>query len=340
MTASLSVVMPVYNEAEHLPATIDALADAVARSTFEAELVLVDDGSSDGSAEVARGRLDRRLPLEVVSQRNRGRFEARRVGLETASGEWVLLLDGRVRLAPEALAFVESRLTSDGAVWNGHVEVDAHDNAYGIFWRLIAELAWEDYFASPRETSFGSEDFDRFPKGTTCLLAPRWLLLDAVAAFRSRYDDLRNANDDTPLLRWIAERERIHLAPTFSCSYRPRGTLAAFVRHSVHRGVVFLDGHGRHESRFFPAVVAFYPLSTLVAAKTMRRPSTLVWTALAVSAAAAALGVAKERTSSEVRALALLAPVYAAAHAIGMWRGAWLLLAQRVGLRSRPVDDL
>jgi glycosyltransferase involved in cell wall biosynthesis len=108
MTASLSVVMPVYNEAEHLPATIDALADAVARSTFEAELVLVDDGSSDGSAEVARGRLDGRLPLEVVSQQNRGRFEARRVGLETASGEWVLLLDGRVRLAPEALAFVES----------------------------------------------------------------------------------------------------------------------------------------------------------------------------------------------------------------------------------------
>jgi glycosyltransferase involved in cell wall biosynthesis len=332
MSPSLSVVMPVHNEAEHVPGTIEALAEAVARSTFDVELVLVDDGSTDGSADIARESLGNGIQLQVVSQPNRGRFEARRAGLEAASGGWALLLDGRVRVAPDALAFVESRLASDGSVWTGHVEIEA-DTSYGVFWKLIAELAWPDYFAEPRETSFGREEFDRFPKGTTCLLAPRRLLLEAGAAFVSRYADLRNANDDTPLLRWIAERERIHVAPGFSCVYRPRGTFSAFVRHSVHRGVVFVDGHGRRESRFYPAVVAFYPVSVLVALRAFRKPSTLLWTGLAVSGAATALGVARKRDREEIRSLALLGPVYAAAHGLGMWRGLGLLL------RSR-LDDL
>jgi glycosyltransferase involved in cell wall biosynthesis len=329
VSTPLTVVMPVLDEAEHLPATLDALVAAAAPSGFEVELLLVDDGSTDGSAEVAGRALGDRLPLRVLEQPNRGRFEARRAGLQAASTEWVLLLDGRVRLDPRSLAFVHDRLEEVGGVWNGHVEVEVDGNPYGTFWKLIAELAWNDYFAAPREVSFGSEDFDRYPKGTTCLLVSRALLLAAVGAFRSRYEDLRDANDDTPLLRWIAERERIHLAPPFRCTYRPRRTLSAFVRHSVHRGVVFLDGHGRPESRFFPALVAFYPLSLLLALRALRRPATVVRTALVVSAAAGALGLARRRSAFEIRSLALLAPVYAAAHGLGMWRGLLKLLRQR-----------
>jgi glycosyltransferase involved in cell wall biosynthesis len=325
MTTPLTVVMPVYDEAAHLAATVEALSEAAERSPFDVELLLVDDGSTDGSADVARAAAEDRLAFRVVSQPNRGRFEARRAGLEAAVTEWVLLLDGRVRLDPEALAFVHERV-GEGGVWNGHVEIDAAGTPYGTFWKLIAELAWADYFADPRETSFGSEDFDRYPKGTTCLLAPRALLLAAVEAFASRYEDLRLANDDTPLLRWIAERTRINLAPTFRCTYSPRSSFRPFVRHSVHRGVVFVDGHGRPESRFFPLVVAFFPVSALVALRALRKPSTVLTTALAVSAAAAALGAAKRRSPLEIASLALLAPVYGVAHGIGMWRGLWTIV--------------
>ena len=334
MTPSLSVVMPVYNEAEHLRETTDALVAAVEASPFTPDVVLVDDGSTDGSADVVRERLRDRLPLRVLTQANSGRFDARRAGVEAAAGEWVLLLDGRVRVARDALAFVEEKLSPARAVWTSHVEVEADGDPYGIFWKLIAELAWSDYFADPRETSFGSADFDRFPKGTTCLLVPRDVMLDAIHAFDSRYADIRSANDDTPLLRWIAGRMPINIAPGFSCVYRPRSTFGAFVRHSVHRGVVFVDGHGRPESRFFPVVLAFYPVSALLAARALRRPSTLVSAALASSSAAAAVGLAKGRTPLEVASLALLAPVYGAAHGIGMWRGLALMLAQRARLRA------
>ena len=329
MSESLSVVMPVHDEAAHLPATLDALVEAAGRTELATDVVLVDDGSTDGSAEAARAALAERLPLKVVSQPNRGRFLARRAGVEAARGDWILLLDGRVRLDPHALDFAQSRLADGARVWTSHVDVEAHGNPYGTFWKLLAELAWPDYFADPRETSFGAADFDRFPKGTTCFLAPRALLLAAISAFRTRYTDPRHANDDTSLLRWIAERERVHIAPGFGCSYRPRSTLRTFVRHSLHRGIVFLDGHGRRESRFYPAVVAFYPVSALLVAMAWKRPSVLPLALASTSLAASSLGLARHRSASEVTSLALLAPVYAVAHGLGMWRGLLMAAASR-----------
>jgi glycosyltransferase involved in cell wall biosynthesis len=325
MSTPLSVVLPVYNEAAHLPETIAALVAAVADSGFDAELVLVDDGSTDGSAEIVRGALGERLALEVVAQPNRGRFEARRAGLEAASREWVLLLDGRVRLRPGSLAFVHERLASGDRVWNGHVHVDTEGNPYGAFWNVLVELAWREYFADPRETSFDDESFDRYPKGTTCFLVPRQLLVESLDAFRSGYSDLRHANDDTRLIRWIATRERIHLSPAFACDYRPRATLGSFLRHSIHRGTVFLDGHGRPESRFFPIAMAFFPVSAGLALASLRRPSLVPALAAAGAATAGVVAAASGRSVFETASFAALAPLYAVAHGAGMWRGLAML---------------
>jgi glycosyltransferase involved in cell wall biosynthesis len=317
----LSIVMPVFNEAAQLPQTIEALLASVDGSGFDVELLLVDDGSTDDSAAVSMGAVAGRLPLRILRQPNRGRFEARRAGLNAATCDSVLLLDGRVQLDPGALAFVRERLEAGADVWTGHVDIEADGNVYATFWKLIADLAWRDYFDAPRETSFGAEEFDRFPKGTGCFVAPRQLLVDALASFRSRYADLRHANDDTPLLRWIAEKRPINISPRFRATYRPRMTMQAFVRHSAHRGLVFVDGHGRRESRFFPAFVAFYPASLLLAVATVRRPIVLPLSLLAASGTAAGFGVLRQRGRTEVASLALLAPVYAVAHGFGMWRG-------------------
>jgi glycosyltransferase involved in cell wall biosynthesis len=321
MSEALSVVLPVHDEAPHLAATLDALARAVADSGFDAEIVLVDDGSTDGSADAARNALDDRLPLTVIAQANAGRFEARRAGIERAGSGLVLLLDARVRLRPGSLSFAHARVLEGETVWNGHVHVDVSGNPYGAFSNVLVELAWREYFDDPRTTSYAVEEFDRYPKGTTCFLAPRELLLRAIEAFESRYDDLRLANDDTPVLRWIAERERIHLSPSFACDYRPRASLGSFLRHSFHRGTVFLDGHGRPESRFFPAVVAFFPASAALAVLAARRPSLVPVLALGVGAAAAGAAHMAGRNDFETASFGALAPVYAVAHGAGMWRG-------------------
>jgi glycosyltransferase involved in cell wall biosynthesis len=321
----LSVVIPVRDEAAHLPATLEALLAALDRSAFAAEIVVVDDGSRDGSAEAARAFAEGRVPLRVVRLDGEGRFAARRAGLEVATGELALLVDARVRLDPDALRFLRERVDAGEVIWNGHVHVE-DSSALGVFWRLLAELAWREYFDHPRRTSFGADDFDRFPKGTTCFLAPRTWLLSAFRDFRTRYRDVRLANDDTPLLRNLAARERIHLSPEFACTYSPRTSLARFLRHAVHRGTVFVDGHGGPESRFFPAVVGFFPLSAGVAVAAVRRPVVLPLAAATVAAAAAVAGVRARRSRGEVAVLVAVTPLYAFGHALGMWRGALELL--------------
>lgn len=335
MTLSLSVVIPVHNEAEHLPRTIDALVEAIEQSDFEAELVLVDDGSTDRSAEVVRSTVSRRLPLTVLEQPNSGRFAARRSGLEAAKGDWVLLLDARVRLERTSLESVCKVLTERERVWNGHVQVETEGNPYGAFWDVLAKLAWREYFDHPRRASFASENFDHYPKGTGCFLAPREALLDAIAAFDSYYSNQRFVSDDTGLIRWLAERERIHITPEFACRYSPRTTLRSFLRQAVYRGSTFVDGHARPESRFFLPAVAFFPISVTLALLALRRPTIVPALAAATAVAAGGLAAAGGHPRFESVSFGLLAPVYAVAHGAGMWRGGLMLLVERARGRYR-----
>jgi glycosyltransferase involved in cell wall biosynthesis len=321
MTSALSVVMPVHNEAEHLAATLAALARAAEASGLDVELVLVDDGSTDGSGGVAAAALGGAIPLHLLTLPHAGRFKARRAGVEAASHDRVLLLDARVRLEPDALQFLAEHLTPRDCVWNGHVTADIKGNPFGAFGEVLVRLAWSAYFDDPKPTSFGVDDFDYFPKGTGCFVAPRQLLLDAMDAFVPRVADWRFVSDDTQLIRWIAARHPIHLSPGFACVYQPRTTFGAFVRSAVYRGSTFLDGHGRRDSRLYPVTVAFYPVSAAVALLLVRRP--LLLPALVVTSAAGAGVVAAraQRSRFETLSFAALAPVYLAGHAAGMWRG-------------------
>lgn len=89
-TLDISIVLPVHNEAGHLADELDRIGKSMDASTYSWELILVDDGSSDGSAEIARGRPNVRV---LRSDRNRGAGTARRLGTEAAHGRTVVWSD-------------------------------------------------------------------------------------------------------------------------------------------------------------------------------------------------------------------------------------------------------
>lgn len=91
----VSVVIPCYNQARFLP---ESVGSAVAR-TVRVEIIVVDDGSTDHTAAVARS-LDHVL---LVSQDNRGLAAARNRGLRAASGDFVIFLDADDRLLTGAI---------------------------------------------------------------------------------------------------------------------------------------------------------------------------------------------------------------------------------------------
>lgn len=332
MPPSLSVVIPVYNEPGWIATVVADLVTAQQRSLFtDVELIVVDDGSDEETKVVLAG-LSAPFPVRIIAQENAGRFGARRTGVAAAGGELVLLIDSRVSIGPDALRFVADHLTDTGdlPVWNAHVEVDVKGNPYARFWNVLTEAAFSEYFGNPRTTSFGLEEFDRFPKGTTCFLAPRVLLQDAIDGFHSYYEDARDANDDTILIRTIAGRQRINISPGFWCLYRSRDSLGPFLRHAFHRGGVFVDGYGRPGTRFFPLIVSFFPVSMASLVFAARRPRTAMSVASLAPVAAAGAGVAMRRPRADVAALAALAPLWATAYGAGIWRGALLALRARV----------
>jgi glycosyltransferase involved in cell wall biosynthesis len=100
----LSIVIPTYRKPDLLQRTLGALEPQVDEVTVGCEIVVVDDGSGDSTAEVLE-TMAGRLPLVVVRPPgNEGRAKARNRGWRAATGTGVLFLDDDIVLAPGSLA--------------------------------------------------------------------------------------------------------------------------------------------------------------------------------------------------------------------------------------------
>lgn len=90
----LSIVIPAYNEARRLPATLAAISEYLEAAKLSAEVIVVDDGSSDQTAAAVRSMPGRAMPPQVITlPENRGKGAAVKTGLLAARGRYVLFMD-------------------------------------------------------------------------------------------------------------------------------------------------------------------------------------------------------------------------------------------------------
>lgn len=90
----LSVVVPAYNEEARLPRTLDRIRDYLHRAHPSSEIVVVDDGSSDRTADVVRSFEEKTPEVRLVlNERNRGKGYSVRAGMLAARGEISLFTD-------------------------------------------------------------------------------------------------------------------------------------------------------------------------------------------------------------------------------------------------------
>lgn len=90
---TLSIVVPAYNEAVRLPATLDAIERFVRESGLPAEVIVADDGSDDDTALLAETRVTTMDFLRVLRLPHRGKAHAVREGILAAEGQFVLFTD-------------------------------------------------------------------------------------------------------------------------------------------------------------------------------------------------------------------------------------------------------
>jgi dolichol-phosphate mannosyltransferase len=107
----VSVVVPIYNEVESLPDLIEAIASTLSPTEINYELICVDDGSKDGSAELLKQLALTRPHLRaVLLRRNYGQTAAMAAGFKHARGRTIVTLDGDLQNDPADIPMLIAKL--------------------------------------------------------------------------------------------------------------------------------------------------------------------------------------------------------------------------------------
>jgi len=234
---SVSVVIPARNEAAHLPAQLRALAAQDYEG--DVEVILADNGSTDGTPEVARRVGGEILPrLRVLLAANRpGPSAARNAGWRAASGEVVLFCDaddvadpGWVRAMVRALA--------DHELVGGRLEAERLNDPVTLAWR-----------SPPAQTHLPrAERYLPFAMGSN--MGVRVEVLRSLGGF----DEALDRSGEEPDLCWRAQLAGCSLAfvPDAVVHYRLRRELRPLLRQQRNWGMGSVDLYCRFRDRGMP----------------------------------------------------------------------------------------
>ena len=130
----LSVIIPVYNEAD----TVRDIVNQVRSLPLDLEVILIDDGSTDGTREILRNEIDGKLAQVVYQDRNRGKGAAVRAGLEHVTGEVVVIQDADLEYEPEDLLDLLRPIEKKKAdVVYGSRFVSGKEHRVLLFWHSV-----------------------------------------------------------------------------------------------------------------------------------------------------------------------------------------------------------
>jgi glycosyltransferase involved in cell wall biosynthesis len=125
-TKAISAVIPAHNASPFLAETIESI---LAQTFEEWELLIIDDGSKDNTAEIAKSYSQKDSRIQLVQQINKGVSAARNVGVQLTQGQFIAFLDADDRWLPEKLAthLEHLKLNPEVGVSFGRVEFISYD---------------------------------------------------------------------------------------------------------------------------------------------------------------------------------------------------------------------
>lgn len=199
----VSVVIPNYNYAQYLGEAIDSV---LSQTYPEIEIIVVDDGSSDGSKEILLGYGDR---IKTILQQNQGVAAARNKGVSASSGEFIAFLDADDSWLPEKIEKQVECFRDDEMLGLVHVGVIEIDGAG----RMIRERVeggqgeiWQELLLFSGKGILG---------GGSGTMAPR-TVFDEVSGF----DERLSTSADWDLYFQISSKYQVGFVPQPLLKYR------------------------------------------------------------------------------------------------------------------------
>lgn len=136
MFPSISVIVPVYNVLEFLPRCLDSL---YAQKNEMIEVIIINDGSIDESLAVCREYADRYPDTILIDKVNGGLSDARNVGTNVATGDYIFYLDGDDWLAPDAIK----------SLYDFAIEHDCDIVQGGFYYAYDDHLLYDSKYSKP-----------------------------------------------------------------------------------------------------------------------------------------------------------------------------------------------
>jgi GT2 family glycosyltransferase len=226
---AVSVVIPVWNGERYLKEAIESI---LSQDFTDFELIVVDDGSTDRTREIAGGFLqDRRV--KVVIQENGGVVAARNTGLKAARAEFVAFLDADDIAKPD-------RLSKQLAYMRNHIGIAVIGSYITLFSETKGTLRTEEFPVGPTNITQGLEFRNTMAQGATMV---RKSMVMAVGGYR---DAFRFGAEDYDLWLRLAEKHWLDNLPEVltyyrihpeSMTHRQRGeqTMGALAAACAHR---------------------------------------------------------------------------------------------------------
>lgn len=222
---SVSVVIPAYNAASFI---VDAL-DSVNRQTFQpAELLVVDDGSSDRTIEVVEAWRVATQPdfdVQLLRQQNAGAPAARNMGIRRATSPWVALLDADDVWEPEHVAtLMDAVARAPGAVASyggGRLLVNGvvQEGLYDAYWDSPSRHFGVPLGAGSTYLRLDFRAFARLAKGNFIKPSSLMFAKDFAMSVGLFNEALRSAEDREFLVRLLRAGDFVY-APQAITQYR------------------------------------------------------------------------------------------------------------------------
>ena len=204
--SNISVVIPTFNRAHILDSVVSSVVN---QSIMPAEIIIVDDGSTDSTQEVVQNLIAKndKLNIRYVSQENQGGNVARNRGISEANGEYIAFLDSddtwdREKLEKQLAVFQNN--TNVGAVYCGlrHIDLD------------IGTLIHEPKRAYP-SGDLGAALLIRDVTAPTSCYMVKWRVFEEVGGF----DVFLKARQDWEMWIRIAQKFEIGVVPEALVNY-------------------------------------------------------------------------------------------------------------------------
>ena len=144
----LSIIIPAHNEERRLPGSLEKIAAFLEKQNYQAEVIVVDNGSSDNTSGVVEGFMARYPFISLIREERRGKGLAVKLGMLAARGEYLFLCDADLSMPIEEVAkFLPPQLEDyDVAIASREVEgarrygEPPHRHLMGRVFNLIVRL--------------------------------------------------------------------------------------------------------------------------------------------------------------------------------------------------------